>query len=428
MGKSPTTVFIHTPCPELQDDRLEPPLGLLYLATRLNARGHPATIVDLSAGASPEDDLEKAVPRADIFGFSTYTATYRRTVDIMRRLRQIYPEANMVAGGPHASALPHQTAADFDWVIVGEGERAMEQLVTARARGDTFPAVQRAVPVNDLDSLPFPDYNLVELGTYSRVVDGHRALSVLTSRGCPYKCVFCNSVVIGRASPLRFRSAENVRDELFALRDRWGVTHFRFQDDTFTLNPARLRRLAELLRGSDLTYRCFGRLDRCTPEITDLLYESGARHIAFGVESGSDRILQRMRKGQTVADIRRGIRSAKASGLRVRVYIIVGFPGETADTLQDTVDLMHECQPDEFTVYPLIPYPGTSLYEDPAAFGITYIDPDFSKFFQAARARSSGFVFRTADLDQNRIRKMRNHVIESLAADAVWSGDSEEYR
>ena len=421
-----TTAFIQTPCPELEDDRLEPPLGQLYLATWLRLKGYQAHVVDLSSHAPAR--IESEVPRADVFGFSTYTATYHRTVAIMRRLRQIYPQAVMVAGGPHASALPRRTAELFDHVVVGEGELTMERLVETLGRGETPPKVLPESVVQDLNALPFPDYELVDLETYSRVVEGRQALSVLTSRGCPYRCVFCNSVVMGRSRRLRFRSAENVAEEIFALRSRWGVDHFRFQDDTFTLNLPRLRRLTELLRDAGITYRCFGRLDRCTREVTDLLYEGGCRHVAFGVESGSPRILRRMRKGQTVEDIRRGIRNAKEAGLRVRVYIIVGFPGETSETIRKTVDLMQECRPDEFTVYPLIPYPGTALYEHPEHFGITHLDPDFSRYFQVARGRSTGFVFRTANLDEDRIGEMRREVIENMPPESVWSGDSEEYK
>jgi radical SAM superfamily enzyme YgiQ (UPF0313 family) len=158
--------------------------------------------------------------------------------------------------------------------------------------------------------------------------------------------------------------------------------------------------------------------------MTDMLYESGCRHISFGVESGSPELLRKMQKGQTVYDIRAGIRNAKASGLIVRVFLLVGFPGETWETIGQTIDLMLECRPHEFSVYPLIPYPGTALYERPGDFGITHIDKDFRRYFQVSKNRRAGYVFRANGLDERQIADMRQHVIERLEPVVTWAGDS----
>jgi radical SAM superfamily enzyme YgiQ (UPF0313 family) len=233
---------------------------------------------------------------------------------------------------------------------------------------------------------------------------------------------------MGGHNRVRFRSSANVVEEIRRLKATWGITSFRFQDDIFTLNLPRLREMTAMLRSEGITYRCFGRVDRCSREMTDLLYEGGGRHIAFGVESGSPVILEWMRKGQTVDNIRQGIANAKASGLMVRVYLMVGFPGETWQTVQDTVDLMLECVPDEFAVYPLIPYPGTLLYQRPEAFGITAINPDFSQYFQIRQGRGTGYVFRTHNLDEEMIADMRTFVIERLEPAITWTGDSKAYK
>jgi radical SAM superfamily enzyme YgiQ (UPF0313 family) len=208
----------------------------------------------------------------------------------------------------------------------------------------------------------------------------------------------------------------------------WGTTSFRFQDDIFTLNVPRLRDLTGLLRGERITYRCFGRVDSCSMEMADLLYEGGCRHIAFGVESGSPAILERMQKDQTTDQIRQGIANARAAGLTVRIYLIVGFPGETWETVQETVDLMLECAPDEFSVYPLIPYPGTLIYQQPEAFGIAAINSDFSQYYQVRRGRETGYTFRTDDLDGKAIAEMRAYIIEYLEPSMTWAGDSKDYR
>lgn len=426
MGSRSSVALIQTPCYELQDDRLEPPLGLLYLATWLNENSYFTQIVDLSS-INPES-WGDAIPPADIYGFSTYTTTYHRTREILQVIKRINPESQTVAGGPHASALPEAVARDFDFVIVGEGEMALLELVSALDNGESPSCILHESPVIDLDSLPFPDYSLVDVCSYHRIVDGRPSLSILSSRGCPYRCVFCNSIIMGGYRHSRFRSPTNVAEEIHQLTTRWGVTSFRFQDDTFTLNLLRLREMTARFRDESITYRCFGRVNLCSREMVDMLYDGGCRHIAFGVESGSDIILKQMQKGQTVEDIRRGIASAKASGLIVRVYLMVGFPGETWETVEETVNLMLECVPDEFVVYPLIPYPGTLLYQQPEIFGITAINPDFSQYFQVRRERGTGFVFRTRDLDEELIADMRTYVIERLEPTITWAGESRAFK
>lgn len=424
--EQPSIALIQTPCYELEDDRLEPPLGLLYLAALLRSQGHQVKIVDLSS--IPQTDWGDGIPLADIYGFSTFTTTYHRTLEVLKVVRAINPTAWAVAGGPHASALPKEVYQDFDIVVVGEGEKAILRLIEALQGGKTLPRILTESPVMNLDNLPFPDYSLVDIDTYCRVVAGRPSLSILSARGCPYRCVFCNSIVMGGGQRLRFRSAANVVEEIRLLKATWGVSSFRFQDDTFTLNLPRLREMTAMLRDDDIAYRCFGRVDRCSPETADLLYEGGCRHIAFGVESGSPIILERMRKGQTVDQIREGITNAKDAGLIVRVYLIVGFPGETCETVQETVDLMLECAPDEFSVYPLIPYPGTPLHQQPEKYGITAINPDFSQYFQVRRGRETGYIFQTADLDKKIIADMRAYIIESLEPSVTWAGDSREYK
>ncbi len=419
-------VFIQTSCYELEDDRLEPPLGLLYLATWLNNHSYEARIVDLSS--TPPEHWADIIPLADTYGFSTYTTTYYRTLNVLQIVKRINPRAWTVAGGPHASALPEAVARDFDFVVVGEGEAALLHLLQALANGESPPRILSELPIADLDTLPFPDYSLVDAHSYHRVVDGRPSLSILSSRGCPYRCVFCNSIVMGGHHRVRFRSAADVVEEIRQLKANWGITSFRFQDDIFTLNLPRLREMTAMLRNEGITYRCFGRVGRCSREVTDLLYEGGCRHIAFGVESGSQAILERMQKGQTINDIRQGIANAKASGLMVRVYLMVGFPGETWETVQETVDLMLECAPDEFVVYPLIPYPGTPLYQRPEAFDITAINPDFSQYFQVRRGRGTGYVFRTRDLDEGIIAEMRAYIIERLEPAMIWAGESKGYK
>lgn len=400
-AREPSVCFVQTPCPDLADDRLEPPLGLLYLATVVRDRGHRTEIVDLSSVA--EAQLDAHVPDGyDVYGFSTYSVTYARTCRVAARVRQRNPAALVVAGGPHATALPSQVAADgFDVVVTGEGEIAMGQILDDLAGGRPLPRVLRGTPPEPLDGLPLPDYGLVRLASYSRQVAGNRCVSLLTSRGCPYRCIFCNSNIMGAGRPIRFRSPENVGTEIRRLKAE-GIGHFRMQDDVFTINLRRVKELTAVLSGEGIVYRCFGRVNTCTPEMARTLSAGGCVHVSFGVETGSPKLLGRhaMNKGQTPVHIRSALENAHRAGLRSRIYLMVGFPGETDETIDETLRLVKGCPWDEFSVYPLIAYPGTPLFERPADFGITHVDRDYSSYLQVGRDRRAGFTLRTRDFDE----------------------------
>lgn len=423
----PSICFLHTPCYELNDDRLEPPLGLLYLATVLQNHQYDVSLCDLSS--IPKNKWGEYIPSADVYGFSTYTVTYHRTLDILQMVITAHPKAITVAGGPHASALPKSVARNFNYVVVGEGENAIIHLIEEleKKNKDIPHILYKSSQVNP-EQLPFPDYSLIDIASYRRICNGQPSLSVLSSRGCPYQCVFCNSRVMHENGNVRFRSPENIVREIREMKQVLGISSFRFLDDTFTLCLNRIRLLTKLLKNEEITYRCFGRVDNCQEEMTNLLYEGGCRHIAFGIESGSPEMLRRMEKHQSVSDIRSGILNAKTSGIVVRVYLMVGFPGETWDSVKQTVDLMKDCAPDEFIVYPMIPYPGTPLFQDPELFGIRNIDPDFSRFVQVGRNRRTGFVFRTDELDEQKIEEMRSYLIEHLEPVSLWAGESQLFR
>jgi len=204
-GVKPSTVLIHTPCNELEDDHLEPPLGLLYLATLLIQRGYQAKIVDLSS--VPPEAWADLIPAADLYGFSTYTTTYHRTLQILALVKRRFPHARTVAGGPHATALPKLVAREFDFVVSGEGEQALLDLVQSLEAGNAPSRKLTGILTPNLDDLPFPDFSLVDLNSYRRVVAGMPSISILSSRGCPYPCVFCSSIVMRARQQMRFRTA-----------------------------------------------------------------------------------------------------------------------------------------------------------------------------------------------------------------------------
>jgi len=416
--------FVTTPIPELMDDRLEAPLGYLYLATYLKDCNSAISVEIYDICHVPETDWD--FPEARWYGFTTYSTTYHRTLEIKNLLKQKYPKAKFIAGGPHASALPLEVKEDFDYVIIGEGERVLYLLINGWI-SDIH--ISHGDATLKLDSFPFPNYDLVDVDSYHRIVDGKRSFSILTTRGCPNKCTFCNSIIMGGRQNVRWRSPQNVIDEILALKSKYGEIGIRFQDDMFGVNRKWLRDFTELIKPLNMTYRAFVRASQCADkEFTDLLYEGGCRHIALGIESGSDYILDAMQKGQTVEQCRQGLYNAKESGLIRRIYLIVGYPGETWKTVQETVDFVKETKPDEFVVYPLIPYPGTPLYKNPDEWGLRNLDKDFTKYFQICGDKKSWFVYDLDHADRHELQAMKDYVVSELElAQSKWAIESKDY-
>lgn len=427
--KKEKVLFIKTPVPLLVDDKLEPDMGLLYCASYVKRHCNAEIIyVDLSL-----DGDEAILPHlADcrIFCFSSFTANYHLTRDIVSRLRKIADGNSVfIVGGHHASALPQEVSEDFDYVIKGEGEIAEAELIKHFLNGDK--PQQRIITgtcVENLDELGWIDYSLAQMERYTRRVNGHKSVSILTSRGCPYRCEFCNSTLMKEYKTVRFRSAADVVAEILYLNQQYGYTSFRIQDDIFSINRKRLKEIADALEPYNFSFRCFARVDNIDEEILHDFKRMGIFHLSFGVESGSQRILNLMNKGIRVDQIRNSIRLAKQYGMKCRVYLIAGYPGETIESLDETIALMHQVQPDDVSVYPLLPYPGTPLFSNPEKYGITYIDRDFSKYYQIYGDKQSGFVFETKDMDLERLHYFRNYLVNGIADVCSWAIDDEDNR
>ena len=234
---------------------------------------------------------------------------------------------------------------------------------------------------------------------------------------------------MGGHKPVRFRSPSNVIGEIKKLRNEYGDIGIRFQDDIFGSRMSWLDEFTQLIKPLDIRYRAFVRTTQCCRDgFAEKLYEGGCRHIAMGIESGSDMILEKMQKGQTVEQCRQGIKKAKDAGLIVRIYLIVGFPGETWETVNDTLTLVKETQPDEFVAYPLIPYPGTPLYYHPEEYGLYNINPDFTHYFQICGDGYSEFVYDLKDYDRNELTAMKKYLVDELdKLKIAWARDSKNY-
>jgi anaerobic magnesium-protoporphyrin IX monomethyl ester cyclase len=370
----------------------EYPLGVGFLGTILKQQGHEVRIFDENVEGTDDALLQNLVAafQPEVLGFSVITPNYPVARSQMRRLRELYPELRIMAGGVHASLFPEDLlAAGADVVLAGEGECVIRELVLRLGSGadlSDLPSVlyrsrtgevarssgRAELPV--LEDLPIVDRALYNLPRYT-----HH--SMLASRGCPHHCAFCCNYTGTLRSGVAVRPYENVISEMEHLRDHFGAREIFFADDIFLLRKADIVQFCRacLARNVGVHWIAQLRADQVDAEVAAWMVRAGCQRVYFGVESGSDTVLRDAHKGITTDQIRRGVRAAKDAGLRVKTGWIYGLPGSLEEQYR-SIPFMLELRPHEISIHQLIPFPGTIYYSDAARFGIRIRD---SKAFES---------------------------------------------
>jgi radical SAM superfamily enzyme YgiQ (UPF0313 family) len=374
-----------------------PPLGIASLAAVLERDGHEVRLFDCTIGRAQDESWvlsELGRYGAEFVGFSATTPSFGAARRLARAVRKLLPEAPLVIGGAHATAAPEHALADgaFDAAVLGEGETTVVELcrhlaqqglagldriagLALRVDGSVRRTPPRP-PVEDLDELPFPARHLLPpLSAYHPTPASYRALPVgvlMTSRGCPFRCTFCDRAVFGNRC--RMHSPERVVEEVRQLVHRYGAREIRFFDDTFTLNRRRVLELCERLRlaGLRLPWTCLTAVRAVTPELLRAMRLAGCWQVLYGLESGDAAMLRRLGKGNTVELNEQAVRWAKEAGMSVRADFIVGTPGETRESLRRTVAFAKRLPLDYAHFNKFIPFPGTALSDELAQQGYSF--------------------------------------------------------
>lgn len=372
----------------------EPSFGLLCLAAAARRAGAAVAVVEASAGnLTPEAAWREVMAfKPDVVGFTATTSEIVQAADLAGRVKAAMPKVLTMIGGCHATALPGETLqsfASFDMAVTGEGEETLCEILQEVSKGVARPAVAGTVIregdgirrmearplIHDLDSLPLPAWDLLAgfPGAFHPSPGRIRrwpCASVVFTRGCPNQCVFCDRSVFGnRCRAYTPAYAVNLVRDLY---DRYGVRELLIEDDTFVLSKERVREFCERLIGLRLgvSWSCLGRADRVEPGLLKLMRKAGCWHISYGVESGDPEILKAMHKRLDVEQIRMAVRWSREAGLRTKGFFIVGFPGETPETLARTKALACSLDLDDISVMQMTPFPGSELYEMAERHGI----------------------------------------------------------
>jgi len=361
------------------------PLGLAYIAAYLRENGIAVRVLDAWAEGLEDSELGRRAGEINPFltGVTVTSPQYGAAVRTIRAVRSNCPDTLIAVGGPHPSALPHQTLEDnleIDYAVVGEGEETLLRLIQAisskveldgikglayrengRIKYTGFPAEALS-----LDSLPFPARDLFPLERYQihpPYGKSKRAMTMITSRGCPYRCTYCADPIFGKK--YRAMSPKKVVDEIAYLVEKYKVREIHHYDDDFTMNMKRTREICEEIktRGIKINWSCTTRVDLVDESLLRAMKEAGCWLISYGVESADQRILDKARKGYSIQRVEESFRLTKKLGIRTVGYFMVGLPGETLETLQKTIDFSTRIKAD-FTSWGITSlYPGSPLYQ-----------------------------------------------------------------
>jgi len=375
--------LIHSPHPTTLDDKLDAPLGLLYVAASLKNSGYDVIVTDL-CGLKTREEWEARIIEADIYGLTSYICTMDISIEIARMCKKRNPNSKVVGGGANLTGLYESIQNgnsfipnEYDSIVVGAGELAI--LEVAKDFPDLKPFYEIPLEQN-LDLYPNPNYEMVDIKSYHRRIDEEQSISILTSRGCPFRCAFCGLPKQNRV--VRYRSPEAVANEIKDIIIRYGIRTFNFQDDTFLVDKKRVYRLLDLIGPLNISFRVQGRVGLDTKEDYVRLRDAGCKAIAWGIESGSQEILDKMNKKVTVRQNAEAIEWAQGIGILDRIFLVIGFPGETRKTLEETKRFIETTNPSQHISSTFQPYPGTQVWNEPKRFGIKKIYTDFSRYEQ----------------------------------------------
>ena len=361
-----------------------PPLGLEYIAVMLEMNGHNVQIIDAEVEKLTVEETVKKVRHTnpDIIGFTATTPVIKRAHKISILLKEENPDLISIVGGPHPTALPIETLKEFDffdYVVKGEGEYTITELLKSienkreiddiqgiafRKEGEIIETSNRPF-INPIDDLPFPARHLIDRSKYIiETVHGERGrfATIQTSRGCPFKCIFCFPVL---GNKTRYRSPENVLSELKILKKKYKIDVVGFVDDTWTLNIKRAKEICDLIigEGIDIEWGCTTRVSPIDKELLEKMKKAGCVRVNFGVESGDPEILKVTKKGITIDQAKKAFKMTKEVGMETVAYFIIGHPYETRESMKKTFELAKTLKPDvaEFSI--MTPFPKTELDE-----------------------------------------------------------------
>jgi radical SAM superfamily enzyme YgiQ (UPF0313 family) len=405
---------------------VQQPLGLAYLAAILQRDGHEVRVIDAAVLRLSEDQIVSDVREfhPHLIGITTLTPRYRIALSLATKLKKELGLPILI-GGSHVTALPKETMMNkcFDIAVLGEGEATITELVQtlqdnqdiSKVKGIVYRHGEEIVTtgyrpfIDDLDQIPFPARDLLPpLSEYEPSPAAYKRLpqaTMITSRGCPYRCAFCDHSVFG--NQYRARTARNVVDEIELLTTKYGAKEIRFWDDTFNMNQKRVIDICEeiLSRKLDAPWTCLARVDRMNDEVLDSMAKAGCWQVDYGIESGNQAILNGIMKGQTLENVQRVVKMTRDAGIGVRGFFMLALPGENESTMRDTLRFAKRLDLTSAVFHITTPFPGTELFKIATETGELRSDASYDEYMLGF---SDDFPYVPSALTAQRVKDFQN--------------------
>jgi len=350
-------------------------MGLAYIASFLREHGHHVTIIDAEVEQLNDEQIAQEVRNADLAGITTTAPTYSSALALTNRIKRLNNRTKVVLGGPQATFLDRESLerSAADAVVRGEGEATMLDIAASIESGSVHDVEGITVrdgdmivrnpdrkQIADLDGIPFPARDLLPMEKYSPP----RSTGVISSRGCPFRCIFCASSNLYHKT-FRSRSAYNVFEEVAQLVAQ-GYENVTMLDDNFILNKERAFKFADLVEEHNLrfSWSCTGRVDSIDEDLLGRLREVGCNGLFFGVESASDDTLRLIKKGFSTDQVVNAFDVLRDYDYATTASFMIGLPGDDRQKVVDTINLAKRIHPDFAMFSVTTPYPGTELYDN----------------------------------------------------------------
>ncbi len=424
------------------------PSGLGYLSSVLLDAGYEVEILDINGYRYSRQEVEAMIEAsdADVFGVGGLITVYGYIKWLTQVIKRYHPDKTVIGGGSSATSIPRTflecTKADI--VVIGEGELTLPELMHALRDGGNLKGlpgiwyrdgngeIMASPPrpaIKDLDTIPFPAWDLFPMDVYlsdpvgapniSKWNDGRSTndtpvtMNILPSRGCPYQCIYCYHDFMG--AKYRHRSARNILDEIVYLKDRYGVDYIHFTDDDFVINRKHVMKFCDLMieSGLNIEWGSTGRVNLMTEELLAKMAAAGCVWIGYGIESGSQKMLDVMKKQVTVEQGREAIELTRKYIDQVDCSYMMGTPGETRETIMETVEFCEELDLAPEVIFFATPYPGTELYDLARQRGLI---EDEEKFVLSLWEQGEKITVNFSELSDEELFKIREWAIAELKA------------
>lgn len=408
-----------------------PPLNLAYLAAVAEKEGHEVRIID---GQAENMSLSKMIENTvafnpDIIGITATTTFYHIATDLSRGLKEANSKIPIVIGGPHITIVKEEAFSPFfDYAFIGESEKSWPMFLERYQNGEDISSVKgilfrddgrvkftgAAEPIDDIDSIPFPARHLLKMDKYKLgTLHGTKNFtSIMFSRGCPFKCIFCSNKVFGER--VRKRSVRLLVDEIKSVVSEFNIRHFYFADDNLTLDRRYILEMCDLIDGEKLsiTFESSTRANLVDEELVSRMAKSGLIRLSFGLETVDPEIRRIIKKEVPLESYATAYRLTNKYGIETLDSVMLGLPGETRETIKKTLSYLRHARGIHQASFGIaVPYPGTELYEmaKKGEHGLRLMTEDFSEYRRYGLA-----VMSVGDLSPDDLIRLQNDAFVSI--------------